>query len=121
MRGMKRDADRYTLISFYVESRKMTCSADTNTQCKERLNTVFDDWSDHWGVTFGEDFIDGLTGPVVQRWFNEFMKTRAPSTINNYLSFLNPFFLWAYNIGYLDRDYSKLLRRAKLVDPENIP
>lgn len=58
--------------------------------------------------------IVGLTGPVLQRWYNGFAKTRKPSTINNYLSFLNPFLIWAYEIGYLDKDYSRLLKRPKL-------
>lgn len=121
MREQKQNYLRYPIVSFWIESRDMSCTKDTNELARQRLNTVFDEWIESWNVTVTEDSITGLTGPLVQRWFNEFKKTRKPSTVNNYLSFLNPFLSWAYELEFLDRDYSRILKRVRMVSKEFVP
>lgn len=112
---------RYEMIDFYIASRKMSVCENTNETCLERLNTVFDDLTSNYNIIMKECMIVGLTGHVLQKWFNHFMDGRKPSTINNYVSFLNPFLRWAYNIGYIPDDISHILRTVKVPSVETLP
>lgn len=112
---------RYAIIDFYVESRKKRCSDATNRQCLDRLNTVFDQLTQDYGVVVTPSAIGGLTGITLQKWYNRFVDDRKPSTINNYLAFLNPFLRWAYTIGYMMEDLSSLLRFLHVPCPDELP
>lgn len=118
---VKRSFDRYPMIDFYVQSRKKRCTDATNRQCMERLNTIFDELTESYGVILTERTVEGLTGHVLQTWFNAFVDTRKPSTINNYLSFLNPFLHWAFNIGYMLEDLSHLLKTLRIPTADELP
>lgn len=117
----KRPFHRYPMIDFYVESRKKRCSDATNRQCGERLNTIFDELTASYGVIIHDRTLEGLTGHVLQTWFNAFVDTRKPATINNYLSFLNPFLRWAFQIGYMPEDLSHLLRTMRIPTCDELP
>lgn len=118
---VKKSFDRYQMVAFYAQSRKKKCSDATNHQCVERLNKVFDELTEKYSVTMTERWIDGLTGYVLQSWFNDFVDTRKPSTINNYLAFLNPFLHWAFTIGYTPDDLSGLLHMLPVPTEEELP
>ena len=118
---LKRSFDRYPMIMFYAQSRKKQCSEATNHQCVERLNTIFDELIDNYGVILHERWVEKLTGHVLQSWFNDFVDTRKPSTINNYLSFLNPFLRWAFKIGYMPDDLAGLLRTLRIPSVDKVP
>lgn len=119
--SVKPSHNRYGMVSFYVASRKMAVSKSTNEQCVERLNTILDDLTANYGVVMNDRVINGLTGHVLQSWFNNFMDGRKPSTINNYVSFLNPFLRWAFNIGYMPDDVSRILKTVKIPSIETLP
>lgn len=118
---LRRSFDRYPMIMFYAQSRKKQCSEATNHQCVERLNTIFDELIDNYGVILHERWVEKLTGHVLQSWFNDFVDTRKPSTINNYLSFLNPFPRWAFKIGYMPDDLAGLLRTLRIPSVDKVP
>lgn len=118
---MKKNHRRYAMVCFYAASRKMQVTEATNEQCIDRLNTVFDDLIENYGVVLEECAIIGLSGHVLQSWFNKFVDTRKPSTINNYVSFINPFLRWAYNIGYIEKDISRVLQNVPIPSVETLP
>lgn len=113
--------DRYPMVNFYIDSRKKRCGEDTNELCRERLNTILDDLIRNYRVTFTDSKISGLTGPVLQQWYNDFIVSRKPSTINNYLAFFRPFMEWAYDMEYVDRDFRRILKSAKVQSVETLP
>ncbi len=104
----------FPMIDFYCASRKKRVSAETNAQCAARLNTIFSDLTQNYGVVLTDTAIKNLSGSVLQTWFNRFAETRKESTINNYLSFLNPFLRWSHEIGYISINLSSLLNYVKL-------
>lgn len=118
---VKPSLHRYPMIDFYVESRKKRCSDATNRQCLDRLNTVFDQLTADYGVVMTAGTIEGLNGVTLQTWFNHFVDARKPSTINNYLAFLNPFLRWAYHIGYMLEDLSHLLSCLRIPSQDELP
>lgn len=111
----------YPMIQFYCASRKKRVTDATNRQCEDRLNTVFNELTSQHGVTMTDTAIGNLSGHTLQMWFNAFVDARKPSTINNYLSFLNPFLRWAHNIGYITTDLSPLLKFVKVPTADSLP
>ena len=118
---VKPSLTRYPMIVFYVESRKKRCSSATNRQCLDRLNTIFDQLTEKFGVVITDSSISGLNGVILQTWFNQFVDDRKPSTINNYLAFLNPFLRWAFHIGYMLEDLSSLLSCVRVPSQDELP
>lgn len=111
----------YPMIQFYCESRKKRVTDATNRQCEDRLNTVFNALTQHYGVVMTDTAIVNLNGRTLQQWFNAFVDERKPATINNYLSFLNPFLRWAHDIGYIATDLSPLLKFVKIPTADSVP
>ena len=110
----------YPMIDFYVESvsdGKQTRTLAHHTEYLERVFTQMQ----KFGVRMNEESIDGLTGAAVQRWFNDFKKDKQPSTINNYVVTLNPFFRWAHTIYPEIPDVSHVLRCIRLPDYDKLP
>lgn len=118
---VKRSFNRYNMVTFYCESRRMEVGESTLHQTVERLNTVFDDLTENYGVFVGEDRIENLNGQILQRWWNKFTVGKKHSTVNNYVSFLNPFLRWAFNIGYLLVDVSHVLHTVRIPTLDTIP
>ena len=111
----------YPMISFYADSRRGYVNDNTVLLIGQRLQTVFDDWTQNHNVRIGEQYIMGLNGHVLQVWFNQFRVGRKPSTINNYVSFVNPFLRWAYKIGYIPDDISGIIKVMHVPTPDELP
>lgn len=108
----------YPMIDFYVESCNVAEStANHNTDLLERVFRQMESF----GVKLNEESIDGLSGASVQRWFNSAKKTLKPSTMNNYVVTLNPFFRWAHTIYPEIPDVSNVLKTVRLPSYEQIP
>lgn len=111
----------YDMVDFYYESRRRYVNENTNNLCRTRLNTVLCDWEENWNVVVQKEQIIGLTGIVLQRWSNEFSKTHKPSSMNNYISFLNGFLDWAYKMSFVQENFSYVIKSQKIPDIESIP
>ena len=108
----------FPMIDFYVESCNVAEStANHNTDLLERVFRQMESF----GVKLNEESIDGLSGASVQRWFNSAKKTLKPSTMNNYVVTLNPFFRWAHTIYPEIPDVSNVLKTVRLPSYEQIP
>ena len=110
----------YPMIDFYVESVSDGKQESTLEHHMEILSRAFRQMED-FGVTMKEEAIDGLSGAAVQRWFNSFKKNVKPSTLNNYVVTLNPFFRWAHTIYPEIPDVSNVLHTVRLPDYDHIP
>lgn len=108
----------YPMIDFYVESCNVCGS--TAVHHLDVLERIFRQM-ESFGVHMKEESIDGLSGASVQRWFNAFKKDRKPSTINNYVVTLNPFFRWVHTIYPAIPDVSNVLHTVRLPVYEQIP
>ena len=108
----------YPMIDFYVESREV--AETTANHDVELLERVFRQM-EGFGVKLNEESIDGLTGAAVQRWFNSAKKNLKPSTMNNYVVTLNPFFRWAHKIYPDIPDVSNVLGTVRLPSYDQIP
>ena len=117
---------KYAMVDFYGESRTdvMNSTIAVGTEILER---IFDMLTGSYGVEITERNISGLNGEVLQRWMNSFRKGHAPTTVNLYVSMLNPFLRWAHTmtwgdgIPYLAADLANVLHTMKLPDPDKIP
>lgn len=118
---IKRAFHRYPMVDFYVKSRKMAVSETTNHLCTERLNKVFDELTEKYHIIIHERIIVGLTGHILQEWWNDFIDGKKHSTFNNYVAFLNPFLRWAYNIGYIGDDLSHILHTVPIPTYDTVP
>ena len=110
----------YPMIDFYVESISDGKQERTLAHHTEYLVRIFNGMEE-FGVRLGEESIEGLNGASVQRWFNAFKKDKKPSTVNNYVVTLNPFFRWAHTIYPEIPDVSNVLHCLKLPDYDKIP
>ena len=110
----------YPMIDFYCESISDGKQARTLEHHEEYLVRIFNGMAE-FGVHLNEESIDGLTGASVQRWFNAFKKDKKPSTLNNYIVTLNPFFRWAHTIYPEIPDVSNVLHCVKLPDYDKLP
>lgn len=117
----QRGAAHYSMVDFYCQSRKRRVNENTVNLQRIRLNTVLNDWEENYRVIVQSQQIIGLSGLIIQDWCNRWSEIKAPSTMNNYISFLNGFLNWAYQIGFVQEDYSKLLVWQKPIDPETLP
>lgn len=108
----------YPMIDFYVESANIAES--TVAHHVDVLQRIFRQMEE-FGVRLNPESIDGLTGAAVQRWFNVFKKDKKPSTVNNYVVTLNPFFRWAHTIYPEIPDVSNILHTMRLPSYEQIP
>lgn len=111
----------YAIVDFYCQSRKRRVNENTLNLQKVRINTILADWEENYNVIIQENQIIGLNGIIVQRWCNAWSEKKTPSTMNNYISFLNGFLYWAFQIGFVQEDYSKILKSQKPIDPETLP
>lgn len=118
---MAQNKERYEMVNLYIASRQLTCITETNQLCRQRLNTVFDDWKVSCNVEILDEEIKGLTGTILTKWYINFVQTRKASTVNNYLSFLCPFLSWANDMGYIPKDFSRVLKRAKITPVSHLP
>lgn len=116
-----RGVPHYAMVDFYCQSRKRKVNENTVNLQRTRLNTVLHDWEQNYNVIIQTQQIVGLSGMTVQLWCNKWSETKTPSTMNNYISFLNGFLSWAFQIGFIQEDYSKILTSQKLIDPETLP
>ena len=114
-------APHYAMVDFYCQSRKRKVNENTINLQRTRLNAVLNEWEKKYNVIIQESQIIGLNGIIVQRWCNDWSEEKTPSTMNNYISFLNGFLYWAFQIGFVQEDYSKILKSQKLIDPETLP
>ena len=119
--------DYRPMIDFYVQSRVSQVSISTANQSGEKVDRVFR-MLESYGVQMEDDKIEGLTPPVLQRWYNDFAKERKMATLNNYVSLLNPFLRWAQDMGYLDcvkngrqLDLSIILKTGKIPSIDTVP
>ena len=110
----------YPMIDFYAESVSDGKQDSTLVHHTEMLERVFRQMK-AFGVEMKEETIDGLSGASVQRWFNSIKKDLKPSTINNYIVTLNPFFRWAHTIYPEIPDVSNVLHTVRLPDYDHIP
>ena len=109
----------YPMIDFYGESCDvMESSARHHVDTLDRIFRKLAGF----GVELHDESIEGLSGAVLQRWFNSEKKMLKPATLNNYVVTLNPFLEWAHTI-YPDAiaDYSKVLHTVKLPSYDQIP
>ena len=111
----------YALVDFYCHSRKRQVNENTIALQRTRLNTILNDWVLNDNVIVQDNQLLGVSGLTVQLWCNRWSETRTPATMNNYISFLNGFLYWAYQIGSIQGDFSKILRCQKRVDPDTLP
>lgn len=113
----------YAIVRFYGESRQTQKASSTARQNVEKLERVLRMLEDGYGVIVHEDRIEGLTGPVLQQWYNDFANGRKMSTLNNYVSTINPFLQWAQNMGYMDDGVhlSKVLKTGKILSDDYLP
>ena len=111
----------YAIVDFYCQSRKRNITENTLNLQRVRINTILADWEENYNVIVQENQIIGLNGITVQRWSNKWSETKSPSTMNNYISFLNGFLAWGFHVGLIQEDYSRILRSQKLVDPDTLP
>lgn len=109
----------YPMIDFYCESCQILESTVTNNTTV--LTFIFNQLKDY-GVSLTEESIEGLSGAVLQRWFNAMRKDRKPGTVNTYVCTLNPFLRWAHKI-YPDGvgDFSNVLHTVRLPSYEQLP
>lgn len=110
----------YPMIDFYVESVSDGKQERTLEHHIDVLTRAFRQMKD-FGVVIKDETIEGLSGASVQRWFNNFKKTVKPSTLNNYVVTLNPFFRWAHTIYPDIPDVSNVLHTVRLPDYDHIP
>lgn len=108
----------YPMIDFYVESCNIAeASAAHHIDVLQRVFRQMESF----GVHMMPESIDGLTGASVQRWFNAFKKDKKPTTVNNYVVTLNPFFRWAHTIYPDIQDVSNILHTQRLPSYDQIP
>ena len=109
----------YPMIDFYCESVQV--SESTVKHHVDTLSHVFRQLEDY-GVAMNEESIDGISGAVLQRWYNAFKKDHKPATVNNYVVTLNPFLRWAHTI-YPDGvgDFGNILKTMRLPNYDNLP
>ena len=108
----------YPMIDFYVDSCSIAeASVAHHTDVLQRIFRQMESF----GVRMMPESIEGLTGAAVQRWFNAFKKDKKPSTVNNYVVTLNPFFRWAHTIYPDIPDVSNVLHTIKLPSYDQIP
>lgn len=109
----------YPMIDFYCESIQIAES--TVKHHVDILTHAFRQLAE-FGVTFNEESIEGMSGAVLQRWYNAFKKDHKPATVNNYVVTLNPFLRWAHTI-YPDGvgDFGNILKTMRLPNYDNLP
>ena len=112
---------KYAIVTFYGESRSTQKAASTARQNVEKLARVMDTLEKQYGVVVRDNGIDGLTGPVLQSWYNDFSAGRKMSTLNNYVCTLNPFLRWAYELEYVEKDLSGILKTGKILTEDYLP
>ena len=108
--------EKYT--RFYAASG---VEQSTVAQCQEKLDRVFRQLSDNYGVKVLDNKIIGLDAEVLMEYYGWMARDRKISTRNNYVSFLNPFLKRAYDFKWLDEDLSAILTTYKLPSIDKIP
>lgn len=108
----------FPMIDFYVESQDLAASSALHHA--DLLQRVFRQMAE-FGVILQDEFIAGLTGASLQRWFNAYKKDKKPSTVNTVVVTLNPFLRWAHTIYPEIPDVSNVLHTVRLPSYDQIP
>lgn len=113
----------YPIIRRYASYYGATgVQPSTAAQCAEKLDRMFRTISQQYGVIFHDDHIEGLTPQVLTDFYISLADAgRTMTTRNNYVSFLNPFLLWAFKNELLPKDLSGVLSTHKLPRRDMIP
>jgi integrase/recombinase XerD len=113
----------YEIIRFYVEAdiANKDIQPTTAAHKTEVLERVFQTLVSEYGVSVYDDRIEGLTPPVLQRWFINASKNWKPATCNSYVNTLNPFFRWAAQMEYMKKDLSGILKDKRIPHPDELP
>lgn len=109
----------FPMIDFYCES--IQASERTVQHHAETLERIFRRLTD-FGITLHEESIDGISGAALQRWFNALKKDCKATTVNNYVTTLNPFLRWAHTI-YPEGvgEFGNVLKTMRLPDYDKLP
>lgn len=112
---------KYEMVTLYIEGRRAKVSPASNKQTEDVLTRVMAALESSYGVTMEEESITGLTSTKIQKWYNAFLDGRKASTVNNYVCLLNPFLRWAFDMGYTQRDFSRILHTVRIPDVDTLP
>ena len=105
-------------VRFYAASGVET---STSEQCGEKLNLIFRHLSEKFGVQITDREIVGLDSVVLMNYYGWLAEERKMSTLNNYVSLLNPFLKCAYKSKWISEDLSTILTTHKLPSINKIP
>lgn len=109
------------ILTEYTEGRSVELSEKSIQDIREALTRVFRTWEESYEVKLESDFIRGLTPKKLQKWYNAMIKGKKVTTINFYVHVLNPFLRWANEMGYTERDMSRILHKIRVPDVTTLP